>query len=399
VKAAATGNPLAERPAILYNAEQGQGRRFLCPFGGHLNMARRSAESGCNGQVAVAQCSDRFLDGLKDVASVTFVSHVHPDPDSLASMMGLAHLIEVCLGKPTRLTRDGLISRAENRAMVELLDIDLVPIDKAEWTEGEALVMVDSQPNTGRHNLPLDAALYAVIDHHDTPGDLEGVPFVDVRRSLGATASLATSYLMEQNIAVPPDLATGLLYGIETELSGYPREASSLDDNALLHLYPLADKDLLARIRNARLPQSHFECILQALQSSFIYDRLIISWANELPQPELAAEVADFLIRFEEIDWAVCAGVCEDKLILSARAAVEDARAGEVLKQVVGKLGRAGGHDRRAGGTIPLASSSASAIEQMQSELRRRLLKALHIDECRGQRLVSRREILQNLQG
>src|SRR5262249_44516850 len=131
---------------------------------------------------------------------------------------------------------------------------------------------------------------------------------------------------------------------------------------------------------------------------SFIYDRLIVSWVNELPQPELAAEVVDFLIRFEEIDWAVCAGVHEDKLILSVRAAVEDARAGEMLRQVVGKLGRAGGHDRRAGGTIPLSSTSASAVEQIQGELRRRLLKALHIDECRGQRLVSRKEMLQNLQ-
>ncbi len=361
-------------------------------------MALRRAESGLNGKVAVARRSDRFLDGLKDASSVTFVSHINPDPDSLGSMMGLAHLVEVCLGKPTRLTRDGLISRAENRAMVDLLDLDLIPIEKVTWEEGEALVMVDSQPNTGRHNLPKNAPLYAVIDHHDTPGDLDGVPFVDVRRTLGATCSVVTSYLMEQNIAVPPVLATGLLYGIETELSGYPREASSLDDGALLYLYPHADKDLLARIRNARLPQSHFECILQALQSSFIYDRLIISWVNELPQPEMAAQVVDFLIRLEDVDWAVCAGVYEDKLILSARAAVEDAHAGEVLKQVVGELGRAGGHDRRAGGTIMLPSTSASAIEQIRSELRRRLLDALHIDDCRGQRLVSRREMLQNLQ-
>ena len=216
-----------------------------------------------------------------------------------------------------------------------MLDLDLVPIEKAQLAEGEAsswwTVSRTPAGTTSTRNVPL----YAVIDHHDTPGDLEGVPFVDVRRSLGATCSLVTSYLMEQNIAVPPDLATGLLYGIETELSGYPREASPLDDGALLYLYPLADKDLLARIRNARLPQSHFECILQALQNSFIYDRLIISWANELPQPELAAEVADFLIRFEEIDWAVCAGVCEDKLILSARAAVPR---------------RTGGRDAQAGG-------------------------------------------------
>src|SRR5271154_6959716 len=100
-------------------------------------MARRSAEPGLNGKVAVARRSDRFLDGLKDASRVTFVSHVHPDPDSLGSMMGLAHLVEVCLGKPTRLTRDGLISRAENRAMVELLDLNLLPIEKADWADGE----------------------------------------------------------------------------------------------------------------------------------------------------------------------------------------------------------------------------------------------------------------------
>jgi nanoRNase/pAp phosphatase (c-di-AMP/oligoRNAs hydrolase) len=342
--------------------------------------------------------SDRFLAGLEKARAVTFVSHVHPDPDSLGSMMGLAHLVEVCLGKPTRLTRDGLISRAENRAMVNLLGVELEPVETVEWTEGEVVVMVDSQPNTGRHNFDPAVPLYAVIDHHDTPGELGGIPCVDVREGLGATCSIVTDYLMEQEVEPPPRLATGMLYGIETELCGYPREASPLDDRALLYLYPLADKDLLARIRNARLPQSYFECLLQALQSSFIYDRLIISWVNELPQPELAAEVVDLLIRFEEVDWAVCAGVHRDQLVLSVRTTARGARAGEMLRQVVGKLGRAGGHDRRAGGTIPLSSTAPSAIDEVQGELRRRLLKALHIEECRGQRLVALREMLQNLQ-
>jgi nanoRNase/pAp phosphatase (c-di-AMP/oligoRNAs hydrolase) len=362
-------------------------------------MARRSAASVPNGAVKEPppRRSERFLAGLQDAESVTFVSHVQPDPDSLGSMMGLSHLVQTRLGKPTRLTRDGLISRAENRAMVELLELELLPIEEVSWHGGESVVMVDSQPKTGRHTFAPCCPLYAVIDHHDTPGDLDGVPFVDVRRSLGATCSIVTSYLMEQGVEVPPRVATGLLYGIETELSGYPREASSLDDSALLFLYPLADKDLLARIRNARLPQSHFECLLRALQSSFIYDRLIISWVNELPQPELAAEVVDFLIRFEEIDWAVCAGVYQDKLILSVRAAAEGAKAGEMLRHVVGRMGRAGGHDRRAGGCIVLPSTAASAVEQIQGTLRRRLLKALHIDERRGQRLVPRRDCLQNL--
>jgi len=303
-------------------------------------MARRCASSEVNGKEAASRRSDRFLHGLHDSRSVTFVSHVHPDPDSLGSMLGLAHLVDTCLGKPTRLVRDGVIGRAENRAMVELLDIDLCPIDQFTWKPGEAVVMVDSQPNTGRHNFAAKIPLYGVIDHHDTRGDLGDVSFIDVRQTVGATSSLVTSYLTEQAVSIPKRLATGLLYAIETELDGYPREASKMDESALQYLYPLADKNLLASIRHARLPQSYFGCLVQALQSSFIYDRLIVSWINELPQPELAAEVADFLLRFEAVDWVLAAGVHEDKL-----------------------------------------------------------LKYLRIEECRGQRLVSRKEMLQNLQG
>src|SRR5262249_37798412 len=151
---------------------------------------------------------DRFLSGLGEATAVTFVSHVNPDPDSLASMMGLAHLVETCLGKKTRLTRDGIIARAENSAMVDLLDIKLVPLEEVKWREGEVVVMVDSQPNTGRHSGRFGAPLYAVIDHHETPGDLRGVPFVDIRGDLGATCSLVTSYLMEQNVTIPTQLAT-----------------------------------------------------------------------------------------------------------------------------------------------------------------------------------------------
>src|SRR5262245_48675782 len=240
-------------------------------------MARTSAdsESGSSTLTVTRRCSDRFLRGLEQASRVTFVSHVHADPDSLGSMLGLAHLVECCLGTPTRLTRDGPICRAENRAMVEVLNLELIPVEDLEWDHNEVVVMVDSQPNTGRHNFNGGVPLYAVIDHHDTPGDVDGVPFVDVRRKLGATCSLVTRYLMEQDVPLPKRVATALFYGIETELSGYPREAAPLDDSAMHVLFPLTDKDALSRIRNARLPESYYECILQGLQSSFIYDRLM----------------------------------------------------------------------------------------------------------------------------
>ena len=363
-------------------------------------MARRSAEPDSpakSGTIGLRR-SDRFLFGLQSADRVVFVSHVQPDPDSLGSMLGLSHMVEQKLGKPTLITRDGLISRAENRAMVEVLHLDLVRVEDVAWGPGDAVVMVDSQPKTGRHTFAESVPLYAVIDHHDTPGELEGVSFTDIRASHGATCTVVTKYLREQDVSIPEKVATALLYGIETEMVGYPREASPSDDDALIFLYPLADKDLIAQIRNARLPHSHFECMLQAMQSSFIYDRLIISWVDSLPQPEQAAEVVDFMIRFDKVDWAVCGGVYRDQLILSVRAAKEDARAGEILRQVVGKLGRAGGHDRRAGGCIKLPSTAASAVEEIQAELRRRFLKALKIEDIRGQRLVPLRDMLQNVQ-
>jgi nanoRNase/pAp phosphatase (c-di-AMP/oligoRNAs hydrolase) len=341
--------------------------------------------------------SQRFLSNLSGFSEVVFLSHVHPDPDSLGSMFGLAHLIKQKLQLPTCLTQDGFIGRAENRAMVECLDLDLIPVESVVWSPRQAVVMVDSQPNTGRHTVPAEIPIHAVIDHHETPGDVEGVPFVDVRGGVGATCTLVTEYLADQDVNLPARVATGLFYGIDSELTGYPREASSLDDGAMQFLYPLVDKDRLAYIRNARLPHSYFETLLQGLQNSFIYDKLIMSWCGELTQPELVAEIADFLVRFEEIEWAYCSGVYQDQLVLSLRTVHSRGQAGGLLHKVVGRLGRAGGHDRRAGGSVPLTSTSPTAVEQLRSQLRKRLLEALDIDECRGQRLVSRKELLQSL--
>ena len=87
-----------------------------------------------------------------------------------------------------------------------------------------------------------------------------------------------------------------------------------------------------------------------------------------------------------------------DLMKLSVRVSQLGGHSGDVLRTVVDGLGTAGGHDRRAGGAIPLTSTAPSAIEDLQSELRRRFLKALKIDDVRGQRLVPLREMLQNLQ-
>lgn len=361
---------------------------------GKQSSARNGdAEPGGNGT------SHKLLEHLQDYKGIILVSHVHPDPDSLGSMLGLSYLFKKKLKKNSIITRDGFIGRAENQAMVRCLDIDLKPIEEVAWKENYAVVMVDSQPGTGRHTIPEDVEVTAIIDHHEFSGSTKGVPFVDVRAGLGATCTLVTKYLMEQKLDPPEDIATALFYGIESEMTGYPREATPQDDGALLYLYQYASKDLLAEIKAARLPISYFETLIQALQNSFIYDHLIMAWAGDLSQPESAAEIADFLIRFEEVDWAFVSGVYENNLIMSMRTVHAKGRAGEILQQVVEEMGKAGGHDRRAGGSIPLESTAASNLDSIRAVLRKNLLSALDIDEQRGQRLVARRELLESIQG
>lgn len=333
--------------------------------------------------------SERLLSTLAPFRRVVLVSHINPDPDSLASMLGLKALVESRLEKkPITLTVDGIIARAENRAMVDLIPIPLVPVEQAIIDHETAVVMVDSQPRTGRRASEATSP-QVVIDHHETGGDLSGVLFRDIRTHLGASSTMVTGYLMEQRVLLTPELATALLYGIESETTGYPREASTLDDGALVWLFPRADKDLLARIRNPKLPQSHFATFQQSLANAFLYRDLIVSWCGEVSQPDIVAEIADFFIRFDQVNWALAVGLYEGGLKLSLRAAVLGGGAGEILRTVVEGLGSAGGHDKRAGGVIPFSCAGSRDIDPILKTVRHRLLDQLQIDEQQGHRLLN----------
>ena len=338
--------------------------------------------------------SERLLATLAPFPRIILVSHVNPDPDSLASMVGLQALIEHAQPrKPVILTVDGMIARAENRAMVEMLPIALMAVESVVIDPRTAVVMVDTQPYTGRR--ASEAAMpQVVIDHHETGGVLTGVLFRDIRPHLGATSTMVTGYLLEQGVPVPAKLATALLYGIESETSGYPREASTLDDGALVWLFPRADKDLLARIRNPKLPQSHFATFQHALSNAFLYRDVIVSYCGEVTQPDIIAEVADFFIRFDQVDWAMAIGLFGSLLKISVRVDQLGGHSGEVLRDVVEGFGTAGGHDKRAGGAIPLPDTRPETVDRMLRTILRRFLAKLAVDEQQGRRLLEASPII-----
>jgi hypothetical protein len=62
---------------------------------------------------------------------------------------------------------------------------------------------------------------------------------------------------------------------------------------------------------------------------------------------------------------------------------------------VVDGMGTAGGHDKRAGGAIPLADTRPETIDKALRLIRHRLLNKLEIDEQRGYRLLEASPIIQ----
>lgn len=354
-----------------------------------------TAETSSGPILARQHRSERLLATLAPFARIVVVSHVNPDPDALASMLGLRALVgQAQPGKPVIMTVDGMIARAENRAMVECLAIPLVPVSEVPIDASTAVIMVDSQPYTGRR--ASEAAMpQVVIDHHETGGVLTGVLFRDLRPHLGATSTMVTGYLLEQNVSIDPGVATALFYGVESETAGYPREASSLDDGALVWLYPRADKDLLAQIRNPKLPQSHFATFQHALSNAFLYRDVVVCWCGPVTQPDIIAELADFFVRFDQVNWAITIGHFEQLLKLSVRVSLLGAHSGEVLREVVDGIGTAGGHDKRAGGAIPLPDTQSETIDTMLRTVRHRLLTRLGVDEHQGRRLLEACPVIQ----
>ena len=347
-----------------------------------------SAELGLQPATLRIHRSERLLATIASYDRIVLVSHVNPDPDALASMMGLQALFAAKLPeKPVVLTVDGIIARAENQAMADLLRIPLEPVDSVPISAGTAVVMVDSQPHTGRRASESTTPV-VVLDHHETPGRLEGVKFLDIRPDLGATSTMITGYLLEQDVAVTKRLATALLYGIESEVSGYPREASAADDGALVWLFSRADKDLLARIRNPKLPRSYFAAFQNALNNAFLYRDAVICWCGDVSQPDLISELADFFVRFDQVAWAICAGTFEGLLKISARTDYIGGHCGDVLREAVEGLGTAGGHDKRAGGAILLDDSAGRSRAEVLHVLRGRILGRLNITDTTGRRLL-----------
>lgn len=304
------------------------------------------------------------------------LTHDNPDPDSLASATALRELLRSLKGIDGTVTYSGIIGRAENRAMVSLLGLEIHHISELKMTDFAHFALIDAQPHTGNTAVPAEMTPDIVIDHHPLREQTRRARYYDVRDDIGASATLLTEYMRAADVQIPKELATALLYGIRSETQDLGRETSDADREAYQYLLARADAEKLAMISRPVLDPQYFRQMAEALDSIRIADTVAICSLEDVIEPDFIPEMADFFVRMEGLRWVLVYGRFRDRIHLSIRTNDVDAAAGETMQQLLEDIGRGGGHGMRAGGNIEPAASKIPESE-ISDELRRRFLRLL----------------------
>jgi len=303
--------------------------------------------------------------------------HDNPDPDAIASGALLAHLIRKHFHRRATVAYGGIIGRAENQEMVRALGIKLSHVRHLSWKHYRHFALVDSQPQTGNNQLPEDVVVDLVFDHHPTRRATYTARYSDIRPEYGATATIVGEYLVAAGLQFGKREASALVYAIRSETQDFRREFSGPDKRLFDLVYPNADKRAIASIQSPRLPISYFRSIHRALESLEGVGTLVASHLGNVDQPDIVPEVADLLVRLEGKTWSLCTGAWEDRLYLSLRTTNPRADSGRLMRRLVGKRGKGGGHGMMAGGWISLDQGRGGTPRDLYRSLLRRLAKAL----------------------
>jgi nanoRNase/pAp phosphatase (c-di-AMP/oligoRNAs hydrolase) len=274
-----------------------------------------------------------------------------PDPDAMASGLALRAL----LGR-TRATAPllsfGRITRPENLAMVEALEIEVDQVTVGDLGQFDALAMVDVQPTFCEERLPQVAV---VIDHHPEAKGWRA-PFRDVRPTYGATSTIMTEYLRAAEVKITERLATALFYGIKTDTLHLERSGTQADMKAFAYLYGLANHNILRRIERPELPLDALDALGDALVHRTIIQNALFAHLGRVSRPDLIPQFADLCLQVKGIEWSIVSGLTGDEVHVSIRNVGYVRSAGEVVQAAFGELGSAGGHRSAAKAVIPSAA-------------------------------------------
>jgi nanoRNase/pAp phosphatase (c-di-AMP/oligoRNAs hydrolase) len=320
-----------------------------------------------------AEKVQHFKEHIIPADSALIITHDYPDPDCLASAFGVSQLLSFWGIKSSVISFGGFVGRAENRAMIRVLNIPTVPFVLTEIKDYNKIILVDCFPDKGNVPLPPNTTIHAVIDHHPHQPPENAPYFHDIRKEFGATSTIITKYLIEAKCPIMPKLATALFYGIKTDTGDMRRENVQEDVECYKLLFDIMDHRMLSRIENPDRDEEFFRILHRAVESTTTAETFGYTYLGNVSTPDYVAEMADLFHSLERLEWMVCSGVFKNHIFFSIRSKTHDT-AGIIAEQIATKLGGSGGgHARVAAGRIPVDTDTVNKIvatfEQTMREL------------------------------
>jgi len=285
------------------------------------------------------------------------ITHTNPDPDAISSAMALAAIAKKANPDlETHILYDGIIGHQENRTLVNLLDIKMEKVRPETLAECTHLALVDSKGPGINNGLLTTTPVDIIIDHHYEPqsGSIIRAPFVDVRQSAGACATILTEYLIELEIEPDQMVATALLYGIRADTKQFRRNVTPRDLEYSAFLLKYSDEDLLEKIMSPQYAHETIDIIGDAINNRKTKNGYLFSNVGYVRNRDALPQAADLLINLEGISTALVYGITDDAIIMSGRNRDLRLNLGNVMSEAFSDLGDAGGHATMAAASIPL---------------------------------------------
>lgn len=295
-----------------------------------------------------------------------------PDPDGMASAMGLRRLLHR-EEDASPIISLGEVTRPENRRMAEMLGLQVVRVSLAELKGLKKVIAVDTQPSRADPNA---RTRFAVIDHHPVRGGYEA-EFVDIRPLMGAAATMVTQYIRATAKGlITPRLATALLYGIRTDTDVLRRGATPEDVDAYAFLQRVADQELLRKIGRPAFSERGIRALGRALSALAVDGPVAVGYAGRLDDPSshVLPSLADFCLTIQGVAWSAAAGLVEDRLVLNIRRVGGLVGAGALARELAETEGAGGGHHSMARVTLAVEPGQFS-IEPGDPDATRRVLE------------------------
>lgn len=285
------------------------------------------------GQAEKGQELARTIESATDKPHVILLGG-HPDPDSIGSALAHKRLCER-LGVSASIAHVLPISRAENRALVKLLNVPMVKVTDTQDLEGYGyLALVDASASEQSIKLPESLKLLTVVDHH-RPASMPKAPFVDIRHDVGATCTIYAEY-SERGVGPfgadgndDAAVATAMFFGIQTDTDDFGF-ATPADFRAAAYLKPFCDSETLSRVGRRAMTAEAMEAVGRALADLEVIRDFAIAGVGRVSgnHRDAIPMAADFLLRREDIDTVLVFGIVEDRIdgsLRTRRASVDPA--------------------------------------------------------------------------